>query len=298
MPDPFAPGPTGSGPQLQPPQGLTWNRRLIWLANGLLIAYAIQAALVQGQIHPSPAAALLALSAQLSDQAFLALLAVALLQLTSQLAPSDQPLRSRCRRNLEGRLLSSLLLLLIPLQLLLGWGELKRLDGAIQEDTTAVVSRLRDVRGAILSASTRSGLVEDLARLQAPPLPPELLSRPLPQLKRRLLSTLAVAEQRSDRGSTAALKERSRASGLLVRRVLQTCLLCLLYAISLSPGLVLALQGRSGSRADRSHWQALAYYEEHRQELPGDRLEAQGMRTPAKQESAPGPTPPPLSAEP
>ncbi len=250
-----------------PPEPRLASRLLIRLVNALLLAYGLQAALVLGQPHPAPAALILALSAQLADQAVLPLLAVALLQLSSAVWPEDLPLQQRCHRQLEARLLTALLLLLLPLQLLLGGAELFRLDRAIRSDTEAVASRLRQVRSAILSADSRPALLLALERLQAPPLPPELQQRPLPQLKRSLLGTLAVAEQRSDSGSRPASEERARARGQLVQRLLQTSLLSLLYAFSLSPVLRLAGQRLGGrprlgsgplARHDHDYFQALS----------------------------------------
>ncbi len=212
-------------------------RRLVWFANGLLAAYVVRAAAGWFEPQASPTASLVTVSAQLVDLGFLPLVALALLHLARLLDPGDAPLQRRCRRNREARLLIALLLLLLPLQGLLGWGELHRLRQASQRDRAAVTGQLRQVRRAILAAPSLQVLEGNLQALQAPALPPELLQQPLPELKRRLLATLAMAEQRNAARSNAAQSRGIPSTDALLRRLLQTCLLALIYVFSLMGGL-------------------------------------------------------------
>lgn len=232
-------------------------RRLVWLANALLLAYGLQALLVMAAPHPSATAALLAVSAQLSDQAFLGVLAVVLVQLGGSLDPEDQRLQQRCWRCRDARLLSSLLLCLVPLQLLLGWGEQQRLDQLMRRETTVMNLRLSQVRRAILSAPTLASLQADLARLQAPPLPAELLDRPLPELRRRLLSTLAVAEKRQATRSRLTAERNITAQQPLWQRLLQTCLLALIYGCSLAPEVISSLAWAFRRQLSRLGWASM-----------------------------------------
>ncbi|MCX5947148.1 MAG: hypothetical protein NTY67_02825 [Cyanobacteria bacterium] len=229
-----------------PPATIGAARRLVWLANGLLAAYLVQAAAVLFEPHVSLGAALAAVSARQVDLAFLPVLAVGLLQVARQLYPADGPLNRRCRRNRESRLLVGVLLILVPLQLLVGWGELHRLREARHQDGIGVGNRLREMRRAILAAPSLTALQGNLQALQAPELPAELLRQPLPELKRRLLATLALAERRSAAADIAAMGRSNPATDALWRRLFQTCLLALIYAFSLLGGLPGLLRDRGG----------------------------------------------------
>jgi len=158
---------------------------------------------------------------------------VGLLELASQLNPADGTLQRRCRRHREARLLIGFLLLLVPLQILVGWGELHRLHDATQRDGLAVGGRLRQVRRAILAAPSLEALEKDLQALQAPELPSEMLNQPLPELKRRLLATLSVVERRNSARAVASSSKGNPSTEALMRRVGQTCVLALIYAVSL-----------------------------------------------------------------
>lgn len=282
MTDPPNADPAGGAQPLLPAEPQVDASLLVRIANALLITYGLQVILVLSEHQASPSAAILAVSAQLADQAVLPLLAVALLQLTSALVPADRPLLFRCRRQREARWVSGLLLLLLPVQLLLGGAELLRLSAGIRQENEAVASRVRQVRAAILVAESRPALIAALEQLKAPPLPPELQQRPLPQLKRSLLSTLAAAQQRSDSLSRPQLQELSRARTELLQRLLQTSLLSLVYAFALRSGLRLlgqtlrweipgwAARAGSGPGAGHDHDYFLALSQEEGQHDAGD----------------------------
>lgn len=223
------------------------SRRLVWLANALLLAFALQVVLILITPHASLSSTVLALSGEIADRAFLPLLAVALIYGAAALDPDDPGLAWRCRREREVRALLGLFLLILALQPLAGWGELRRIQADQQRETVAIDGRLREVRRAILAASSPVSLLRDLEVLQAPALPQDVQQLPLPQLKRRLLASLDAAERfRRRDGGPLQLKGGSSLSSLL-NRVLQTALLSGLYAVCItagSPRLRFILSGR------------------------------------------------------
>lgn len=226
------------------------SRCLVWAAQGLLAAYAVQGAAILLTPHASASASLLAFSEVVAEQGFLPLMAVASLQVAAALAPDNASLVHRCRRQREARVALSLLLVLLPLQLLAGWGELQATG---QQRSAGIDGRLRVVRQAILNAPSLEALERELAVLQAPPLPTGLQEQPLPRIRRQLLTSLQLAEQRQRR--TAAPHE-GQPIAMLLPRLLRTCLLTAVYALGLMATLpsMRARLTRLGSRPPRPWW--------------------------------------------
>lgn len=226
------------------------SRCLVWTAQGLLAAYAVQGTAVLLTPHASPSATVLALCDVAAEQGFLPLVAVASLQVAAALAPDNASLVHRCRRQREARLVLGLLLVLLPLQLLAGWGELRARQVAGQQRNTGLDGRLREVRQAILNAPSFEALQRELTALQAPPLPAGLQGQPLPRVRRQLLTSLQLAEQRRQ---GAAAPYSGQALAMLVPRLLRTWLLTAIYTLALMatmPG-IRARLAHPGSGAPR-----------------------------------------------
>ncbi len=206
------------------------SRCLVWTAQALLAAYGVQLAAVLLAAHASASAAVLALGEVAAEQGFLPLVAVASLQVAAALAPDNAALVFRCSRQREARMVLALLLLLLPLQLLAGWGELRALQEAGQQRSAGIDGRLREVRQAILSARSLEALQRELTALQAPPLPAGLQDQPLPRIREQLLTSLQLAEQRQRRTGSPGNVQALR---LLLPRLLRTLLLTVVYTLGL-----------------------------------------------------------------
>lgn len=244
-------------------------RGLLPLASVLLLAYGISLLGLLLPPRPSSFAWQLDFAAAVLQNAFLPLLAIALVRIAAWLVADDPEVERSWGRIRRGAAPAALgFLLLVPLQIGATWHGIASFSNPRTPQQTAALQRLASHRQAIAAATSSADLRARLQALQAPPLPDAILSVPLPLARQQLLQSLAKAEVRLQRRF-----ERERGAEprwALLRQGLQGVLLACSYGLlfglvssrrltdlSLSEALEMLAPGRRGRIQEAEYWEQI-----------------------------------------
>jgi hypothetical protein len=211
------------------------SHRLAVVANMLLVIFVL---VILGRVLPirllDPTWQL-QISAVLADNAFVPILAMALVHLAAYLNPANEALSRR--RDQFGRLAIAVVLgflLLIPLQAVATYNLIQLGDLGAKYQATDASRRLYLLQQAIDSSKSMDEIKARFAKINAPPLPDNLLQLPLADLKKELKSQLRTLEVSVKQRVAKAAERPRQGRTQLVATVIQKILTTLACALAFS----------------------------------------------------------------
>jgi len=209
------------------------SHRLAVVANMLLVIFVL---VVAGRVLPirvlDPTWQL-QISSVLADNAIVAILALALVHLAAYLNPANEDLSRR--RDQFGRLAIAVVLgflLLIPLQAVATFNLIQLGDLGAKYQANDSSRRLYLLQQAIDSSKSTDEIKVRFAKINAPPLPDDLLQLPLDDLKKELKSQLRTLEYSVKQKVTQAAERPRQGRTRLVATAIQKILTSLACALA------------------------------------------------------------------
>ena len=216
------------------------SHRLAVVANMLLVIFVL---VIVGKVLPirllDPTWQLLS-SAVLADNALVPILAMVLLHLAAYLNPANESLVRR--RDQFGRLAIAVVfgfLLLIPLQAVATFNLIKLGDLGAKYQASDSSRRLYLLQQAIDASKSMDEIKARFAKINAPPLPDDLLQLPLVDLKKELKSQLRTLEysvkQRVAKAADRPRQGRTRLVATVTQKILATLACAIAFSALAQP---------------------------------------------------------------